>query len=39
LILATFDTVDHVLLLNMTVQLDLPPHVINMIFSFLTGRR
>lgn len=33
-----FDTVDHVLLLNKLVQLDLPTHVINWICSFLSGR-
>ena len=33
-----FDTVDHVLLLNKLVQLDLPTHTINWICSFLSGR-
>ena len=33
-----FDTVDHVLLLNKLVQLDLPTHAINWICSFLSGR-
>ena len=33
-----FDTVNHVLLLNKLVQLDLPTHAINWICSFLFGR-
>jgi len=33
-----FDTVDHVLLLNKLVQLDLPSYVINWICSFLSSR-
>jgi len=33
-----FDTVDHVVLLNKLVQLDLPSYVINWICSFLSSR-